>query len=161
MSPRCLVDVACQHPAAPAIDHERLQHAVEIAVADDGVPLSSLSVLVVDETECVRLHQTHFEDPEPTDVMTFPDGSRDPETERVHLGDIAICADVARRVAGERSDDPHERERVAGEECILYVVHGLLHLLGFDDHDPEDRSVMWQRQRAVLAQVGIRMVDDG
>ncbi len=87
--------------------------------------------------------------------MTFPDGSHDPESDRRLLGDVAVCVDVAREEARER--DPALVEHLAGEECILYIVHGLLHLLGYDDVEESDRREMWQRQRELLARIGIAL----
>jgi len=161
--PRCVVDLRYEHPDPPTIDETALAAAIERALADDDRAGCALSLLVVDDTAAGALHAAHFGDPATTDVMTFPDGSPDPETGREHLGDIAICADVARRAAAARAG-AHDPEVMAGEELILYAVHGLLHLLGFDDVDPGDRREMWQRQREILATVGIAIEaldDDG
>lgn len=152
--PRCLIDLRCEHPSPPPLDRAVLAAAIERALADDDRRGCALTLLVVDDATAGALHGEHFGDPETTDVMTFPDGSTDPESGREHLGDVAICADVARRVAAERAGG-RDPEAVAAEECVLYAVHGLLHLLGYDDVDPADRRAMWDRQRETLAAVGI------
>jgi probable rRNA maturation factor len=154
---RCLIDLRWEVVDAPPIDRERLATAVDHALAGDERSDCALTVLVIGDERCSALHYAHFGDAETTDVMTFPDGSTDPESGREHLGDIAICADVARRAAAARAADGGDVEALASEECILYIVHGLLHLLGFDDIDPEDRAELWQRQREVLAAVGIEI----
>ena len=84
--------------------------------------------------------------------MSFPDGSFDPELERRHLGDIAVCVDTARRAAHTRTGDD---EAGVAAECVLYILHGLLHLLGYDDQDADDRHDMWALQRALLANEGL------
>ncbi|GDY12581.1 hypothetical protein LBMAG53_14590 [Planctomycetota bacterium] len=114
-----------------------------------GAPSAAdLVVRLVDDAESARLHGEHFSDPTPTDVMTFPDGSHDPASGRLLLGDLAIGIEVARRVAAARG-------RRAADEVVLYVLHGALHLLGYDDHEPADLAAMWAEQRRILAEVGI------
>lgn len=74
-----------------------------------------------------------------TDVLSFPIGG-DP------WGELVICAPYAAREA--------RRRRIPVEEELLrYVAHGLLHLLGYDDHDPKDKKRMWARQERELRAV--------
>ena len=147
MTARCQVTII-DEAGSVEIDRERIQAVVDAAVAEDGLEANALTVLVVDAAESARLHQEHFADPDATDVMTFPDGGADPDSGRTHLGDLAVCVDVARREA-------HERGRETSAELTLYILHGLLHLLGFDDEDPRDQLEMWAVQRRLLATVGI------
>ncbi len=130
------------------IDHARLQAVLDAALAEDGIDAAELAILLVDDAESARLHAQHFDDAEPTDVMTFPDGSPNPETGFVRLGDLAICVDVARR-------EGLARGRSIGDELILYALHGVLHLHGYDDEDEQDLAEMWAVQRRLLAEVGI------
>ena len=102
-------------------------------------------------------YQAHFDIPGATDVMTFPDGSIDPENGTTHLGDIAIGAEVAVAVVDGRTTPPTNRDRAIADELVLYGLHGLLHLLGYDDENPDDLQEMWQRQRELLALVEIEL----
>ena len=147
MSAACVIDLIDETGRA-SIDRVRIQQVVDAAIATDGLGPCALTVLLIDDTESARLHQEHFGDPDTTDVMTFPDGSDDPESGRTHLGDLAVCVDVAERVARERG-------RSASDELTLYVLHGVLHLLGYDDIDLDDQAAMWAEQRRLLATVGI------
>ncbi len=113
----------------------------------DGLSKRGLCVMVVDDAESAALHGQHFNDATPTDVMSFPDGSPDPSTRLTRLGDLAVCLDVARRVAAKRGRPEHE-------ELALYVLHGTLHLLGYDDVDDADRDEMWAVQREVMGKQG-------
>lgn len=149
MSVACVIDLIDETGRA-ALDHVRLQQVIDAAIATDGLGPSALTVLLVDDAESARLHQEHFDDPDTTDVMTFPDGSADPETGRTHLGDLAVCVDVAERAARERG-------RSTNDELILYVLHGVLHLLGYDDIDADDQAAMWAEQCRLLATVGISL----
>lgn len=134
--------------AVPTRARALAQAAVDAALARDGIDGRLLCVLVVDDADSGRLHQQHFGDPAATDVMSFPDGSPDPDSGRVRLGDLAVGLDVARRLAAER-------RRPVEEELALYVLHGALHLLGYDDVDPADRDEMWTVQREVMAALGV------
>ena len=131
-------------------DLKAIQTVVDAALAEDGMESCALTVLIVDDAESARLHREHFDVDGTTDVMTFPDDSTDPETGLHLLGDLAVCAEVAAREAAERG-------RSASDELTLYVLHGLLHLLGYDDEDPADQAEMWAVQRRLLATVGIAL----
>jgi len=90
---------------------------------DFHVPEGSVGVAFVNRESCCRLHWEFFNDPEPTDVMTFPG-----EAEDSHAGDIAICASVA----AEQCASEHTTFQ---EELTLYLVHAWLHLAGLEDRD--------------------------
>jgi len=131
-----------------AYDAQCIQTVVDAALAKARRTRCSLTVLIVDARESARLHRQHFAVAGATDVMTFPDGTRDPDSGRRHLGDLAVCASVAKREA-------RRRRRSDSDELTLYVLHGLLHLLGYDDRTPRDLLRMWTAQRRLLQTVGI------
>jgi probable rRNA maturation factor len=97
-----------------------------------------LSVVFVSDARLARLHAQHLGDPTHTDVITFDlsDDLGGPG------GEIYVSAPCARRTA-------HERGVSARRELCLYVVHGVLHLCGHDDHERADRT----RMRAAEARV--------
>jgi probable rRNA maturation factor len=97
-----------------------------------------------DEEEMARLHGEFMNDPTPTDVMSF-EGDEDDDG---YLGDVIVCVDVAKKEA-----EHHEHDELA--ELQFYAVHGLLHLMGYDDHTDEDREEMHRLQRVVLQQEGV------
>ncbi len=148
--PRCLVEWTGLPVSAEARTLAEL--AVDAALARDDLTGRSLCVLVVDDADSARLHGEHFADPTPTDVMSFPDGTGDPESGLTRLGDLAVGQGVARRVAAERGRPEHE-------ELALYVLHGTLHLLGFDDVEPADAAEMWAIQREVMSPLGVDIGD--
>lgn len=145
---RCRIDWIDEADGLPLLDQARVQRAVDAALETDGLSGGSLTVLLVDDAASADLHGQHFDDPTPTDVMTFPDGSTHPDDRLVHHGDLAVGVGVAHRVAATRG-------RPVGDELILYIVHGVLHLLGHDDHHPDDRAAMWELQQEVLGPLGI------
>jgi probable rRNA maturation factor len=128
----------------PRLDRERVLKVITAALRKQG---GTLTVLFVSEARSAELHGLHFLDPSPTDVMTFPDGSTDPDG-GILLGDLAVCVPVAQREA-------RRRKRPLADELTLYILHGVLHLLGYDDADEQSRRAMWTVQRRLLGQVGI------
>lgn len=151
MSDRCHITVRTEGTASDELDRAALQRLIDAALARDGLDRCALDVLLVDAVRSAELHATHFADPDPTDVMSFPDGSFDPERERRRLGDLAICVDVARAIAA----DSDAQDTSVRNELLLYALHGTLHLLGYDDIAAADRDQMWQLQRELLAAEGI------
>lgn len=154
MSPRCRIEYAVDGARAPRFNRARVRGVVEAAlIATKGKPPVEgwlLTVLLVGEARSAELHAAHFADPTPTDVMTFPDGGLDPANGRLRLGDLAVCVDVA-------CNEATRRGRPVADELTLYILHGVLHLLGHDDRDTASRARMWRAQRRLLAAVGIAL----
>ncbi|MDO5661248.1 MAG: rRNA maturation RNase YbeY [Brachybacterium sp.] len=111
-------------------------------------PQTELSILFIDEPAMEQLHVQWMDEPGPTDVLSFPmDELRpgtetDPATEGL-LGDIVICPTVA---ATQAADTGHS----AIEEMLLLATHGMLHLMGYDHAEEEERHVMFDLQRRLL-----------
>ena len=101
-----------------------------------------LSFVVVDDARMAELHERYSGISGPTDVLSFPLGD-DP----VLLGEVVISADTARREAAARGHPAYD-------ELLLYAVHGVLHLVGHDDHEPADRRRMRSAERRALAALG-------
>ena len=102
------------------------------------VPRGSIEVAFVNESTCRRLHAEFYNDPDLTDVMTFPGDPADD-----HAGDIAICPVVA-SFASSESGMPFN------EELTLYLVHAWLHLAGLKDHNPEAQKAMREGENFLL-----------
>ncbi len=148
--PRLRLTVISETSPRVRLGRVRLQAVLERVLAEERIARASLTVLLVDEAASARLHRRHFGDPAATDVMSFPDGSPWPGRGGVHLGDLAVCVAVARRAAaGHGMGLP--------EELTLYILHGLLHLVGYDDRSARDLARMWAAQRRLLATVGIAL----
>lgn len=88
------------------------------------------------------LHDRFFSDPAPTDVISFPSGES--PVGGGYLGDVVVSIDTA---AAQASDGGHFRDR----EVAFLALHGMLHLCGYDDSNPDERSAMHQRQSELLA----------
>lgn len=97
-----------------------------------------LSIVFVDDPAIGQIHADFMDDPTPTDVITFPaDETMD------SAGEIIVSVDHAQSHANELKE-PFSRE------LSLYLVHGWLHLAGFDDRTDEDRAKMRVAERQAL-----------
>lgn len=104
-------------------------------------PQAELSILLVDEDTMATYHEKFMDLPGPTDVMSFPMDelrapSADEEPPLGMLGDIVLCPSVTARQAPDHS-------RTADEEAEYLLIHGLLHLLGHDHAEPEEKAIMF------------------
>jgi probable rRNA maturation factor len=112
-------------------------------------PQAELSVLLVDEDTMSSYHEKYMGEPGPTDVLSFPmDELRPPGEEDEPpvglLGDIVLCPAVTDRQARE-----HHRSAAAEAEYLL--VHGILHLLGYDHADDAERTEMFGLKDKIIA----------
>ena len=111
-------------------------------------PQAELSILLVDEDTMAAYHRRFMDLEGPTDVMSFPmdelrPGSADSPTPAGTLGDIVLCPQVAAKQALAAGHS-------AVEEMLLLTVHGILHLLGYDHAEPEEKKEMFDLQRRLL-----------
>ena len=120
-----------------AIDTATVAPIAEAVLELEGVRADELSVQFADPATCSKIHDLYFDDASITDCMSFPlDG---PEVEYRVLGDVVVCPKVAVDYTREHGGDPHE-------EATLYLVHGILHLLGYNDIEEADRAAMRQAE---------------
>jgi probable rRNA maturation factor len=125
------------------VPDEELVAAVEAALRHGGRPGVEMGVVVVDDATLAAMHAEWLDDASLTDVITFDLGA-DLDGP---AGEVYVSVDRARAVAAQRGIDP-------ARELVLYVVHGVLHLCGFDDHAEEDRRRMRLAEREVLVDLG-------
>jgi probable rRNA maturation factor len=122
----------------------RIRRAVAAARAQRPRRGGALSIALVDDRAIRRLHRDHLGLDSATDVLAFPlEGAPGGA-----LGEVVASAETARREAAARGLAP-------ADELLLYVVHGVLHLLGFDDHAPADRRRMRAAERKALRAAGV------
>lgn len=112
--------------------------------------LAELTVVIVDDHRMIELARGFAHEPQTTDVLSF-DLRDDPSASAPTAGEIYVCLDEARRRAEELGHD-------ANHELLLYAVHGLLHLMGHDDHDPDQRRAMHRREDELLEAIGVGAV---
>ena len=112
-------------------------------------PQAELSILLVDEPTMSVYHEKYLGEPGPTDVLSFPmDELRPPHDDEDPpaglLGDIVLCPAVTGRQA-------QQHNRSADAEAEYLLVHGLLHLLGYDHADPDEKTEMFDLKDKIIA----------
>lgn len=133
----------------------RLAHADRTWVAQRGTAalerlgaVGEVRARLVEDAEMAAAHERHCGVPGTTDVITFDltdGGSASAASLDV---DLLVCVDEAERQARARG---HELK----QEVLLYVVHGVLHCLGHDDHDEADAAAMHAREDEILSAIGV------
>lgn len=125
------------------IEVAEVQNLVAATLSACGAFCDEVHVHFVTVEQICKLHEEYFNDPSPTDCISFPmDGVKESEDYTV-LGDVFVCPDVAYEYSIENSVD-------FNEELSLYVVHGLLHLIGLDDIEEEDEKQMREQEALCL-----------
>src|SRR5207247_1178467 len=119
------------------IDVDALAALASETLIAEGLREVELSLSFIDDAEMEDLHVRYLDQPGPTDVLSFPLDGEDERGLRV-LGDVVIAPSVAAR---NTPADP-------AAELRLLVVHGILHLLGYDHEEDEEKATMWARQTA-------------
>ncbi|HEX5016827.1 MAG TPA: rRNA maturation RNase YbeY [Actinomycetes bacterium] len=142
--------VAVSNESGAAVDEDELAELAQFVLGEMGVDSSvELSVTLVDEPEMSRLHEMYMGEPGPTDVLAFPMDDLADEHEggadTALLGDVVLCPAIAVTQAEEAGHD-------TAAELRLLCAHGVLHLLGYDHHEPSDEREMFGLQARLLGQ---------
>jgi len=114
----------------------------------EGADSYTLSLVFTNQDRIQSLNLKYAGTDEPTDVLSFANGIIDPTTGRISFGDVIIAVPLAEANASSQN-------RELAEELALLVIHGVLHLLGFDHASPEDKRAMWDKQSTVLTKLGM------
>ena len=126
-----------------------IERIVRRALAVEGVARARIGVVLVDDRRIAALHERWLGVPGPTDVITFDLaaglGGEDGPTV---VGDIVVSTETARAAARLVGWTPRR-------ELAYLIVHGVLHLTGYDDRTPADRRAMRARERAVMRACGL------
>ena len=139
------VDVASQGIRSP-ISRDRVAAIARNALRSEGVENALVSITFLDRRGIARLNTKHLGHRGATDVISFG-FSRATKNDPV-IGDVYICPDVGR-------DNAQARHAPVREEIARLVVHGVLHVLGHDHPDGDERedSEMWRRQERLVQRV--------
>jgi len=125
--------------------------AANEAMAHEGAPAgAALTILLTDDAYLRDLNSRYRGEEHATDVLSFPAGEPLPGSEGLleYLGDIAVSVPFAQRQADRAG---HALEA----EAQLLAVHGVLHLLGYDHVEADEKAAMWTAQAAILRKLGL------
>ena len=137
------VQVNIQQRVLP-LDEQWLRQIVTVVLSGEGAASASVSVAVLDDKAIHELNRRYLHHDYPTDVLSFVLEEGDQGLE----GEVIVSAETAAREAAGFGWS-------AADELALYVVHGTLHLLGYDDHEDSDIAAMRAKERHYLARMGI------
>ena len=139
--------ISVEEALRAAIDSERLEGMASAAMEREGLPSAELSVLITDDETVRELNREYAGEDSTTDVLAFslregeefasPDGV-------LQLGEVIISYPTAGRQAADAG-------RLVEEEIEHLLVHGVLHLLGYDHAEPQEEDRMRARERDLLA----------
>ncbi len=147
--------------AAVVVSEEELIRVATLTLRSEGVVEAEISVALVDDPAIHRLNRDYLQHDYPTDVISFllDSGDADPRGVTLPLtpgrrgagrwlaGDVILSAETAVREAREYGWEPKS-------EVCLYLVHGLLHLCGYDDLTDEEQAIMRGREREIMRELG-------
>jgi len=141
------IQIANHQKLAP-IDRKALRAIATALLRQHGKP-PHLSICYVDDAAIRQLNARHLGRDATTDVLAFPlDDGPTPEDDPP-IGEIIVSVETAVTEATQRGI-PIEAE------IALYTIHGLLHLLGYDDHEPDDTKAMRQAERQAMEAAGLQ-----
>jgi probable rRNA maturation factor len=147
-------------PFAAAVSPVPVEQAVRATVqflAHDENRFSGITVVITGSGQVQELNRQYRGVDAPTDVLSFENSPEsdfpqpDSETNR-HLGDIVIAYSLAYEQAMARG-------HAVLAEIVLLVVHGTLHLLGFNHDTPENKERMWAAQSQIMAQLDLSHIE--
>jgi probable rRNA maturation factor len=134
------------------VDLGRWAALARAALVHEGVvrPEAELNLTFVDRATMAGLNEEHLGHEGPTDVLSFPLELPDdvPDGLPVLLGDVVVCPAVAAAQAAEHAGPTHDG--TAEDELALLVVHGILHVLGWDHAEPDDEAAMQAHEQVLL-----------
>ena len=129
-----------------------LSAAQRTLVASNISEQSDLTIVIGNDAFLHRLNRQYRHVDSPTDVLSFPSGEIDPDTEKTYLGDVVISLPRATEQA------LYEGHPLA-DELQLLIVHGILHLLGYDHIQLADKKKMQSAQDSILSQLDVHLVN--
>jgi probable rRNA maturation factor len=138
------------------VDEELLIDRLQAALAAEGVTGGEVTLVLVDDAEIHRINREYLQHDWPTDVISFSYVEDEPQGGRVWPrgtgrqldGELVISVETAVRNAAQHDWSLHA-------ELLLYCVHGLLHLCGYDDLTDDERPLMRHRERELLDLFGL------
>ncbi|MEJ7590199.1 MAG: rRNA maturation RNase YbeY [Planctomycetaceae bacterium] len=153
----------CSRQDSLSIDVAVLTRAIEHALQIEQVASAVLSVSIVDHMAMQQINRQHLQHDYPTDVISFQldfafdDEAPDKAPSELRAagamieGEIIASAEMA-------ADMASSGQWTAMNELTLYVIHGLLHICGYDDLTPGEKSIMRTRECAILNALGLHPV---
>ena len=135
----------------PRVSAARLKKNVRAILKSLGWKKAALSLLLVGDREIRKLNKRYLHHDRPTDVIAFSQLEGRPlafQSKQPFLGDLVISLETAARQAEEFGNS-------FDYELHFYICHGILHLMGYDDHRKKDAAKMENKQKRILREIGL------
>jgi len=127
------------------VSPKKVRAIVQAVILNEGETCDEVSIHFLNTKTMCQMHADFFDDPSPTDCMSFPLDDKSSSDYRV-LGDVVVCPETAVTYAKTHQTDHYQ-------ELTLYIVHGLLHLMGYDDIRETDRKKMRAAEKRHMAKL--------
>jgi probable rRNA maturation factor len=137
-----LTNEQLQHP----VNESQLKDAAAAVLQDSDFLSANISLAVIDDETMHELNRRHLDHDYPTDVLSFVLAAEGDHLE----GEVILSADTAASVAEELG-------HAAAQEQLLYVIHGMLHLVGYDDKSTTDAEEMRSAEERYLQQFDVKL----
>jgi probable rRNA maturation factor len=135
-------------PLLAGLDQAIIERAAQQTLQHAGADASAEATIVLsDDAQLQALNRQFLAIDAPTDVLSFPGGETDPDSEALYLGDVIVSLSRAQAQAAAAG-------YALQDELQLLVVHGVLHLLGHDHAEEEEKARMWAAQAVILESLG-------
>jgi len=131
------------------INPDRVAPIVKHVLHSEKIETDEVSIYFVDQTEISKLHNDFFGDPSVTDCISFPMDSDAQEKDHI-LGEVFVCPQTAIDYILTSAEEVTENSYL---ETTLYLIHGLLHLIGYTDQEDDKRTLMHARQNTLLQEL--------
>lgn len=141
------------HLQRGTVNKTAIQYLLSQVIAEEKVEKGFISVCLCHEQEMIQMHQQFLGENSHTDVMAFPYLDEEGRMEG-YLGDILVSIDMA-KIQANQLKEPFEKE------VCLYCIHGLLHLIGYDDHEEQDIKKMREKENHYLSKSNWVWQDSG
>ncbi len=144
-----MITIHVRKPYSHRVSKKRILYVVENSLREiQPNGKLDLSVIICSDPEIISLNTMYRQINHPTDVLSFANNEYDPDTQSKNLGDIVISFDTASIQAKQANNDLQT-------EIDMLVIHGLLHLLGFDHNNEINKNNMWKNQYKLHEKLGI------
>ena len=130
------------------IDHSSWENVVRRILDDAEISNAEISIAVVDDPTIHELNRTHLQHDYATDVLSFVLDKTPNSLE----GEVIVSFETALSRSSEFG-------LAAEDELSLYVVHGILHLVGYRDKSPQDCSIMREKEQQYMSLLGVQLTD--
>lgn len=145
-----MISISIANPYEQPLDFAALKDAARTVLAGEGVKDAKIVLAFINNEHIHRLNKQYLDHDEPTDVLTFPYSK--PKAAKLE-GEVVIGYEIAAEYAADRGHD-------VTLEYLLYVIHGCLHLCGYDDRDAKQSKKMRTKEREYLAKLKLTDIAD-